>query len=271
SRNDCLTSGKKLSTCTSSINSEDLDCGTCGPILRKNRTLQPNPSFCDKVIYAMSCPPQGMVGQMLTWILILPISWGVLLTITGSSALPEGNIFSILSLLLLAQIGGFFVSKIGLPPLLGMLLVGIALRSVPGLDIIGANIDQKWSAALRKTALVVILTKAGLGLDPIALKQMSFMVLRLGILPSLVETFIVTLVTHFLLNFPWLWSVMTGFILAGVSPSVVVPCMLSLSDSGYGVEKGVPTLVIAGLSVDNVLSISGFGVMLGIIFSEGKS
>lgn len=59
------------------------------------------------------------------------------------------------------------------------------------------------------------------------------------------------------------------FVLAGVSPSVVVPCILGLSDEGYGLDKGIPTLIIAGLSVDNVISISGFGVMLGIIFSEG--
>ncbi|MCL4150669.1 UNVERIFIED_CONTAM: hypothetical protein GTU68_023421 [Idotea baltica] len=151
-----------------------------------------------------------------------------------------------------------------------MLLVGIALRSLPGLDIIGANIDSKWSATLRKMALVVILTRAGLGLDPKALREMSLMVLRLGILPNVVEMTVVAVVSHFLLQFPWLWSFMLGFILAGVSPSVVVPCMLNLSDNGYGINKGIPTLVIAGLSVDNVISISGFGVMLGIIFSEGS-
>ncbi|MCL4141119.1 UNVERIFIED_CONTAM: hypothetical protein GTU68_034727, partial [Idotea baltica] len=151
-----------------------------------------------------------------------------------------------------------------------MLLVGIALRSLPGLDIIGANIDSKWSATLRKTALVVILTRAGLGLDPKALRQMSFMVMRLGFLPNLVEMCVVAVVSRFVLEFPWLWSFMLGFILAAVSPSVVVPCMLSLSDSGYGLDKGIPTLIIAGLSVDNVVSISGFGVMLGVIFSEGS-
>ena len=60
------------------------------------------------------------------------------------------------------------------------------------------------------------------------------------------------------------------FIFAGVSPSVVVPCMLNLSDRKLGTDKGVPTLVIAGLSIDNALSISGIGVFLGIIFSSGN-
>ena len=58
--------------------------------------------------------------------------------------------------------------------------------------------------------------------------------------------------------------------LAAVSPAVVVPCMLSLSEKGYGVAKGIPTLVIAAASVDDVLAISGFGVVLGITFSKGK-
>jgi len=60
-------------------------------------------------------------------------------------------------------------------------------------------------------------------------------------------------------------------VIAAVSPAVVVPCLLSLSERGYGIDKGIPTLVIAASSIDDVLAISGFGVMLGITFSEGES
>lgn len=59
------------------------------------------------------------------------------------------------------------------------------------------------------------------------------------------------------------------FILGAVSPAVVVPSMLSLQDSGYGVDKGIPTLIMAASSCDDVLAISMFGVFLGIAFSEG--
>lgn len=58
--------------------------------------------------------------------------------------------------------------------------------------------------------------------------------------------------------------------MAAVSPAVVVPSLLSLSDRGYGIDKGIPTLVIAAASVDDVLAITGFGVSLGIAFSTGK-
>lgn len=57
--------------------------------------------------------------------------------------------------------------------------------------------------------------------------------------------------------------------MAAVSPAVVVPCLLSLRDRGYGLDKGIPTLVIAAASVDDVLAITGFGVVLGIAFAEG--
>ena len=64
--------------------------------------------------------------------------------------------------------------------------------------------------------------------------------------------------------------VISRFVLAAVSPAVVVPSLLNLSDRGYGINKGIPTLVIAAASIDDVLAITGFGVMLGIAFSEGK-
>lgn len=62
---------------------------------------------------------------------------------------------------------------------------------------------------------------------------------------------------------------MCSFVLGAVTPAVIVPCMLVLSQKGYGVEKGIPTLVIAASSIDDVLAISGFGVLMGITFAEG--
>lgn len=62
---------------------------------------------------------------------------------------------------------------------------------------------------------------------------------------------------------------MYSFVLGAVTPAVIVPCMLVLSQKGYGVDKGIPTLVIAASSIDDVLAISGFGVLMGITFAEG--
>lgn len=59
------------------------------------------------------------------------------------------------------------------------------------------------------------------------------------------------------------------FVLAAVSPAVVIPSMITLQQKGLGVTKGIPTLVVAAASVDDILAISMFGVLLGISFSTG--
>uniref|UniRef100_A0A6A7G0F7 Sodium/hydrogen exchanger 9B2-like n=2 Tax=Hirondellea gigas TaxID=1518452 RepID=A0A6A7G0F7_9CRUS len=224
----------------------------------------------DKLKYAFTCPPHGKVGVFLTYMILMLLIWGSLYSITGAMAAPGGVLFSLLVVFLCSVSCGKLSEACGLPPLLGMLLVGIALRSVPGIRIIGDSLLPEWSAAIRNIALVVILLRAGLGLDPKALKTLSLVVFRLAFVPCLIETTVVAVVTHFLLGFPWLWGFMLGFILAAVSPAVVVPCLLQLSQQGYGVAKGIPTLVIAAASLDDVLAISGFGVMLGMTFSQGS-
>lgn len=61
------------------------------------------------------------------------------------------------------------------------------------------------------------------------------------------------------------------FVLAAVSPAVVVPCLLSLRERGYGVTPGIPTILIAASSVDDILAISGFGLVLALIFAGGST
>lgn len=246
-------------------------CATClRPFTRSLYLLPDNPTLRQKFRYSLLCPPHGRVGKWLTGLLIISLVFGSLVSLLGESALPGSNIFSLFVLFVLAEAAGRAVVPLRLPPLLGMLVVGILLKSVPGLDVIGKNIDQEWSAALRNLALVIILLRAGLGLDPAALRQLSFMVVRLAFSPCVVETLVVAVVTHLVLGFPWLWGLMLGFVLGAVTPAVIVPCMLVLSQKGYGVEKGIPTLVIAASSIDDVLAISGFGVLMGITFAEGE-
>ena len=111
-----------------------------------------------------------------------------------------------------------------------MLLVGIILKNVPGVDV-ARDIHPEWASALRSVALAVILLRAGLGLDPAALRKLSAMVFRLAFSPCLAETLVVAVASHLLLDFPWTWGFMLGFVLAAVSPAVVVPCLLSLQVS----------------------------------------
>ena len=101
------------------------------------------------------------------------------------------------------------------------------------------------------------------------------MVLRLAFMPCLVETIFVGIAARIIFKhvvgyeFPWLWGFLLGFVLAAVSPAVVVPSLLELQDKCLGVAKGIPTLVIAAASVDDVLAISGFSILLGLAFQGG--
>ncbi|KAA0184656.1 Na+/H+ antiporter (NHA)-like [Hyalella azteca] len=233
----------------------------CRPVMKKHNPLPPSPTWGDRIMYAFSCPPHGKVVQLL-------LVWGALYAVTGDAAAPGGHIFSLLVVFVCSVMGGKVTEACGLPALLGMLLAGIALRSIPGVKIIGDSLNPSCHSFRRKMALVVILLRAGLGLDPKALKTMSLTVFRLAFVPSLVESTTVAIVAHFLLGFPWLWSFMLGYRVSVLQ--LVVPCLLQLSQQGYGVDKGIPTLVIAAATLDDVLAISGFGLMLGMTFSEGN-
>lgn len=85
--------------------------------------------------------------------------------------------------------------------------------------------------------MVIILTRAGLDLDPNALKSMKITVPKLGLIPWFVEAFVVAVLTKYLLNLPWIWGFLLGSIIAAVSPAVVVPCLFRLRGKGYGVAK----------------------------------
>ncbi|EUB58631.1 Mitochondrial sodium/hydrogen exchanger NHA2 [Echinococcus granulosus] len=131
------------------------------------------------------------------------------------------------------------------------------------------RVNKALSSALRQIALATILTRAGLGLEPATLKRIWSSMIRLTCLPCLTEALVCTLVSKFLMNWPWPWAAMMGFTLAAVSPAVVVPNMLRLEVAGWGVAAGIPTLVMAASSLDDVLAITGFGVSQAIAFAQG--
>ncbi|XP_031563747.1 sodium/hydrogen exchanger 9B2-like [Actinia tenebrosa] len=217
-------------------------------------------------------PPSGFLARALTRTLIAAVGWTILWTMIGDDLLPGGNLFGIFIILVFSALGGFLISNIPyivLPSLFGMLIVGFLLRNVPGIDV-AKHINKQWSATLRSIALVVILIRSGLELDPVALKKLKFTCIRLAFGPCIAEAVTVAIVVRYFLGMPWLWSFQLGFVLGAVSPAVVVPQLLVLQEKGYGVQQGIPTLVMAASSCDDVLAISLFGVFLGIAFSEGN-
>ncbi|CAL8241330.1 unnamed protein product [Merluccius merluccius] len=236
----------------------------------------PESSSCC-VNLAERCPrPHGLLNLLVTKMCLLALLFGVVWSITGKECLPGGNLFGITILFISSVLGGKLVGMIQLPtlppfpPLLGMLLAGLVLRNVPYVTE-AVYIDTHWSAALRNIALAIILTRAGLGLDPSALQRLKAVCLRVAVGPCMVEACMVAVVSHFLLGLPWVWGFILGFVLAAVSPAVVVPSMLLLQKEGYGVDKGIPTLLMAAGSFDDILAITGFSTCLGMAFSTGST
>ncbi|KAL8579403.1 hypothetical protein ACOMHN_026768 [Nucella lapillus] len=250
------------------------------PILWEYHPMPSNPGRLREFLNHLYCPPHGRIGAILFVVFLGFVWWGTLYSLTGDVALPGGNLFSLFLVLFFCWSGGYVVQIFNLPPLLGMLIVGVMLGNVPKIDI-AKNIGQEWSSGCRQIALAIILVRAGLGLDPAALRRLSLVVIRLAFSPCLAESITDGIASHLILGFPWVWGFILGqlfcnpfgslgmFVIAAVSPAVVVPCLLSLSERGYGLNKGVPTLVIAAASIDDVLAITGFGVFIGIAFSTG--
>ncbi|XP_075854720.1 sodium/hydrogen exchanger 9B1-like isoform X2 [Microcebus murinus] len=228
------------------------------------------------------CPPQGILNVIITndvcffYIsgVTLSMIWCIMWSCSGSEALPGGNLFGLLIIFYSAFLGGKLLEIIRipsvppLPPLLGMLLAGFIIRNIPFISD-HVRVQTKWSSTLRNTALTVILIRAGLGLDPQALKTLKKVCLRLSMGPCLMEACSAAFFSHFIMKFPWHWGFLLGFVLGAVSPAVVVPSMLSLQERGYGIEKGIPTLLIAASSLDDIVAITGFNTCMSIVFSEG--
>merc|ERR1712045_698783 len=132
---------------------------------------------------------------------------------------------------------------------------------------IGHDLDPSIARTLRSICLAVILLMAGLELDPVALMKLSAMVVRATFIPCFVEAIMVAILSNLVLGLPWTVGFMLGFVLAAVSLAVIIPSLMSLSQRGFGVAKGIPTLVIAACSADDVVAISGFGIFFGLTFN----
>ena len=163
---------------------------------------------------------------------------------------------SIAVILLFGLLIGWIFSKLKLPSLLGMVIVGIVL-SPHALNLIDESI-LGISGELRQIALVIILTRAGLSLDVSDLKKVGRPAVLLCFVPACVEILGTVILAPMLLGETMLEASIIGSVIAAVSPAVIVPRMIKLIDEGYGKAKGIPQLILAGASVDDVFVIVVF-------------
>lgn len=178
-------------------------------------------------------------------------------------------LLSISLILLVGMSVGWICKKMKLPSLLGMLITGIVLGPYM-LNLLDDSI-LGISAELRKIALIIILTRAGLGLDLSGLKKIGRPAVLMCFVPASLELLGILLIAPKLLGISMLEAAILGAVLAAVSPAVVVPRMVKLMEEGYGVREGIPQLILAGASVDDVYVIVLFSTFLGMIQGESAS
>lgn len=178
------------------------------------------------------------------------------------------SLYSLLAILSLGVVVGYITQLCRLPGLLGMLLVGIALRNTPGISE-NLFVVKEWSIVLRRVAFVVILLRGGLSLDASAILRLKGACFRLSFIPCTVEAIVVALSAKLVFGMDIVVGVLLGAALAAVSPAVVIPALLDASKSGYGVRAGVPSLVIAAASLDDVYAITVFSLALSFLIPSG--
>ena len=178
-------------------------------------------------------------------------------------------LLSISLILLVGMSMSWICRKMKLPGLLGMLITGIVLGPYM-LDLLDESILEI-SSELRKIALIIILTRAGLGLDLSGLKKIGRPAVLMCFVPASLEILGIILLAPRVMDLTVLEAAVMGAVLAAVSPAVVVPRMVKLMDEGYGAKKGIPHLILAGASVDDVYVIVLFSTFAGMIQGEKAS
>lgn len=178
-------------------------------------------------------------------------------------------LLSIALILLVGMALGWICKKCKLPSLIGMLATGIILGPYV-LDLIDSSI-LSISPEIRKIALIIILTRAGLSLDLTEIKKIGRPAVMMCFVPASFELIGMVLLAPKLLGLSILEAAVMGAVLAAVSPAVVVPRMVKLMDEGYGTKEGIPQLILAGASVDDVYVIVLFTTFISMIQGNGVS
>lgn len=171
-------------------------------------------------------------------------------------------LLSIALIMLVGMAAAVLSKKVGLPGLVGMILTGAILGPCV-LNLIDDSI-LNISSELRKIALIIILTRAGLTLDLDDLKRAGRPALLMCFLPASFEILGMILVAPHLLHISILEAAILGAVIAAVSPAVVVPKMIQLMEEGYGMNKQIPQIILAGASVDDVFVIVLFTSFTGL-------
>lgn len=209
-----------------------------------------------------------LVFSLVKWVVFITLAFLALFLMFKESADPTAEnpwMFALAVLFVVSTLCGQFVVslKLNLPPLLGMIIAGVAMRNLPYIgDRIGAvaEMQREASSTIFDLALALILAKSGLSLNVSDVLKQKWVITRLAVLPFLAEGFTIAGLAMLILEFPLQWALALGWLWAAVAPAVVIPPMLALTADGYGTNTGIVPASIASSVVDDVLAVVLYGV-----------
>lgn len=163
---------------------------------------------------------------------------------------------------------GKLFEKIKLPSLIGMMIFGMIVGP-SFLDIISNDV-LNISPTIKDISLVTVLFIGGLGISLEQMKKIGKPAVLLSVVPATLEGFAIAILSMIFLDFTFVQGAILGFIIAAVSPAVLIPSMVSLIDKKIGQDKAIPQLLLVGASADDTVAITLFTTFLGIYMSEGE-
>lgn len=177
-------------------------------------------------------------------------------------------IFSLIIIGFIANYSGKVVEKFKLPSLIGMMIIGMIIG--PAFLNLVPDVTLNVAPILKDIALVIILFIGGLGINISQIKQIGRPAVLLSIVPATLEGFAIAFLSMIFLDFNFIQGAILGFIIAAVSPAVLIPSMVSLINRKVDQDKAIPQMLLVGASCDDTIAITLFTTFLGI-YMQGVS
>ena len=171
-------------------------------------------------------------------------------------------LISLLIIGILAHYSGKLIEYIKLPSLIGMMLIGMLIG--PSFLNLVPDATLTIAPTLKDIALVTVLFIGGLGISVAQMKQIGRPAILLSVIPATLEGFTIALMAMLFLKFSFIQGAILGFIIAAVSPAVLIPSMIDLINRKVGQDKAIPQMLLVGASADDTIAITLFTTFLGI-------
>ncbi|XP_016922409.1 sodium/hydrogen exchanger 9B1 isoform X3 [Apis cerana] len=210
--------------------------------------------------------------DITTYLGIIIMAWAVLYFLFDKTMIPNNDGFGLYFLAIFSYcLGNFFsiIPYVKLPPMLGMLIAGLIVRN-SGLYNIREELGIRTTTKIRTFCVTFIMIRFGLQLSFTSITKNTMFIIILAIVPSSIEILMITVYCRFILLFHWDWSFMTGTILSGISPVVIMSTLLALVEQGYGEAKRLDTILCTAACIDAVHVIALFVICFSIVFATDE-